>query len=320
MLIKELSPHLTNNAVITALRNKSIRTGTNLEQDKDLVLIVKEGIESYARRKVKDVPKVLRDLMVEAGYTVGYDATEHDLGLEGYVECPYRNDVEAYTIKQLVKEEGGFKGKNLVDFGSGGGVYARYAVDNGASSVLGVDLDVGFIIKAIKDNDGYEDTISYWIGDIQDYRGSEDKDMAIGSYIFSYPKTKEEAINYAKAVASSLKPGGVFIGFNDSPFDVYQGKKYQEFGFTRELESADEGSKVIYKFDEISDPIINYHLKPETYKEAFREVGLSLEWREVQLDPQSKKVPAYWDNFFTNHGENPTSPFVAMVARKIKGQ
>ncbi len=319
MLVSKLDGFV-NAAAVRALRDRSLRAGRNLEQDIDLILTVKEEIESFARKEVKQVPKVLGDLLIATGYTVGYDATEHDLGLEGHVECPYRNDVEAHTIKQLIEEEGGFKSKNLIDFGSGGGIYARYAVDNGALSVLGVDLDVGFVIKAIEDNEGYEDTISYWIGDIQDYQGNEDKDMAIGSYIFSYPKTKEEALNYARAVASSLKPGGVFIGFNDNPFDVYEGKKYKEFGFTRELEGTDEGSKVIYKFDEISNPIINYHLKPETYEEAFREARLSLEWREVQLDPQSKRDSGYWDKFFTNHGEYPKSPFVAMVARKMKSQ
>jgi len=59
-----------------------------------------------------------------------------------------------------------------------------------------------------------------------------------------------------------------------------------------------EGEEVVYWVEGMNDPIVNFHLKPETYEQAFSEAGFSeMEWCRVFLDLSEKNNP-YWDEFF----------------------
>ena len=77
------------------------------------------------------------------------------------------------------------------------------------------------------------------------------------------------------------------------------------------MESSKEGAEVVYWVKGMTDPIVNFHLKPETYEKAFRDAGFSeLQWKKVLLAPSEKGNP-YWDEFFKDE-----SPFIAMLAKK----
>ncbi|MEK6945208.1 MAG: class I SAM-dependent methyltransferase [Nanoarchaeota archaeon] len=226
-------------------------------------------------------------------------------------QLPFRLDVERHTIFTLA---GNLAGKRILDAGCGDGIYARVSVDRGASHVLGVDAFRDFIDLAIGKNKGYEGKIDYHLAFMQNFFGNQDRDIAIGAYILSYPKNLEEAVTYCRAIASHLKKGGMFVGFNNSPFDIFDGTKYKLYGFEKEMHGDKEGGEVIYRVQGLTDPITNYFLSHKTYERAFREAGFSrFSWRDVLRDESSnavKRSKSYWEEFF----EGP--PFAAMVATK----
>ena len=84
-------------------------------------------------------------------------------------------------------------------------------------------------------------------------------DLVVGSYVLSYPKTKEEAIAYCRAIASWLKPKGKFIGFNNNPYNVFTGERYGKYGFRKVMTGDTAGGEVVYWVDGMDNPITNYY-------------------------------------------------------------
>ena len=221
---------------------------------------------------------------------------------------PFRIHIEKYTIFKLLGDP---TGKRILDAGCGDGIYSRELVDHGASFVVGIDGAKDFIELAEQKNKGYEGRIKFVHSFIQDFLGNEDLDSVVASYVLSYPKSLEEATAYCKAMASHLRKGGRLVGFNNNPFEVYNGERYEKYGFRKVMESSKEGAEVVYWVKGMTDPIVNFHLKPETYEKAFRDAGFSeLQWKKVLLAPSEKGNP-YWDEFFKDK-----SPLLAMLAKK----
>lgn len=223
-------------------------------------------------------------------------------------ESSFRDAVEMYTIFSLIGDPTGLR---ILDAGCGDGIYARELVDRGAKHVIGVDCAEDFIEMANQKNQSYEGKIEYHRVFVQDFLGNGDIDLIVGSFILSYPRNLEETVAYCETMASHLKKGGRFVGFNNNTFESFKGQRYEKYGFIKEMKSSDEGAEVVYKVKGMTDPIINFYLKPETYEEAFRKAGFSeFQWQRVLLAP-SEKDNAYWDDFFK---EEP--PFIAMLAKK----
>ena len=221
---------------------------------------------------------------------------------------PFRIHVEKYTIFELLGDP---TGKRVLDAGCGDGIYSRQLVDQGASFVIGVDGAKDFIELTKQKNGGYEERIQFVHSFIQDFPGNGDLDSVIASYVLSYPKSLEEATAYCKAMASHLKSGGKLIGFNNNPFEVFDGVRHAEYGFEKEMHGDTEGSLVIYRVAGMDNPIVNFHLHPKTYERAFREAGFSeFRWQRVLLNP-NQQGNSYWNNFFSNEPS-----FVAMLAMK----
>lgn len=221
---------------------------------------------------------------------------------------PFRIHVEKYTIFTLLGDP---TGKRVLDAGCGDGIYSRELVDRGASFVRGVDGAEDFIELAKQKNKGYEGRIEYCHSFIQDFLGNEDLDSVVASFVLSYPRNLEEAIAYCKAMASHLKNGGRLVGFNNNPFEVFNGVKHAEYDFEKEMHGDTEGDQVIYRVARMDNPIVNFYLCPQTYEQAFREAGFSkFRWQRVLLNPSEQGNP-YWDNFFSNE-----PPFIAMLAVK----
>ena len=239
------------------------------------------------------------------GGDIAYTAEEYGDTKEKF---PFRTEVERFTLFSLL---GDVNGKKILDAGCGEGIYSRALIDLGSSYVLGVDGAQDFIDLAKQKNKGYEGKIKYVRSFIQDFQGEGNLDLVVGSYILSYPRSLEEAVEYCRSIASHLKEKGKFVGFNNNPFDVFKGCKYAKYGFKKEMLGNIEGGEVIYKLEGMNNPIINFYLNPETYEEAFMRAGFSqFRWQRVFLSPGEENNP-YWDEFF--EGE---PPFIAMVAEK----
>lgn len=221
----------------------------------------------------------------------------------------FRVEVERHTLFSLLPD---VKGKKVIDVGCGEGIYSRELVDLGAVHVIGVDGAADFVELARKRNSGYEGKIEYYHKLIQDFQGQGDRDLAVGSYVLSYPRSLDEAAAYCKSIHSCLKEGGKFVGFNNNPFEVFDGFRYAEYGFQKEMHGDAEGGEVIYHVSGMNNPIINFYLKPQTYEKAFRKAGFSsFSWKRILLNPSNEQGEDYWRNFFVNE-----HPLIAMVSEK----
>jgi len=202
--------------------------------------------------------------------------------------------------------------KRILDAGCGDGIYSRRLIDMGADHVIGVDGDEGFIKLARAKNEGYKDRIDYHLALIQDFKGMGDREVVIGSYVLSYSRSLDEAVGYCESIARCLRDGGKFIGFNNNPFEIFDGNKYAKYGFEKEMHGDSEGGKVFYRVSGVTDPITNFYLSPQTYEDAFRKAGFSrFNWHRVMLNPTNPQGKDYWKEFF--EGE---PPFIAMTAEK----
>jgi len=236
---------------------------------------------------------------------IGYDAGEYG----ATKQLPFRLDVEKFTLFSLM---GDVNGKKVLDAGCGEGIYSRELINRGAEHVIAVDGDLEFVLKARERNRGFEGKIEFYRALIQDFSGAGDRDLVVGSYIMSYPINLEEAVKYCRAMFSHLRAGGRFIGFNNNPLNVFNGKRFGKYGCEKEMSGDIEGGRVLWRVEGMTEPIVNFYLRPETYEKAFIEAGFSeFKWSRVLLDPASQQADDYWEEFF--EGE---PPFVAMVAVK----
>lgn len=239
------------------------------------------------------------------GKNIDYTAEEYARTKK---ESSFRNVVEMHTIFSLINNPAGLY---ILDAGCGDGIYARELADRGAKHIVGVDCAEDFIKMANQKNKGYEDRIKYYRAFVQDFFGNEDRDLVVGSFVLSYPRNLEETVAYCSAMASHLKEGGQFIGFNNNTFEKFEGERYEKYGFKKIMTSSKEGSEVHYLVKGMDNPIVNFHLKPQTYEKAFRDAGFSeFQWSKVQLHP-SEQGNSYWDDFFKDE-----PPFIAMIAKK----
>ncbi len=215
---------------------------------------------------------------------------------------PFRLWIERWSIFQAVLDNNTqLVGKRVGDFGSGTGYYSRMLIDLGAASILAIDSEPGMIQKAKEDSASYNPLITYDNACLQDTKGEGECSLVLGSYIMNFPKTPEETLLYCQSLVSHLETGGVFIGFLNNPYERSGGEQYKPYGFWKEY-TADrdgdyDGCPVDVHIDGLSNPIRNYNILPETYEWAFREAGMDMEWREVEVHPSQKKSP-YWNLLF----------------------
>ena len=233
---------------------------------------------------------------------ISYDAEEYS---ERKNSLRMRDCIEKYTIAFLADD---VRALRILDAGCGDGLFSRFFADLGASYVLGVDCTHEFV-RLAREKSGAYANIDYRLGFIQEFLGKGDFDLVLGSYLLNYAKSREELIGYCRAIASHLKPSGRFVGFNNNPFEVFDGTRYGAYGFTKTMHGDGEGQNVVYEIPGLAAPIINYYLSPQTHEQAFAEADLELEWKQILLRPEEDRL--YWKSFFENG-----PPFIAMIAKK----
>lgn len=95
----------------------------------------------------------------------------------------------------------------VLDLGCGYGWHSKYAIERGASSVLGIDLSEKMIAEAKHKNS--DPKITYCVTSLNDYDYPEKTyDCVISNLVLHYIDNLEEV--YQK-VWNTLKPGGVFL-------------------------------------------------------------------------------------------------------------
>lgn len=168
---------------------------------------------------------------------------------------------EWHVLKALMPE---LKNKNVLDLGCGFGWHCRYAREQQASSVVGVDISEKMLTKARKSTD--DPLISYIKMPIEDISFSESQfDVVISSLVFHYVKSFEAI---CKKVYYCLKPGGTFVFSVEHP--IFTSREDQDWCLD------EHGNRLHWAVDNyqsegvrntkfLTENVIKYHRTISTY-------------------------------------------------------
>ncbi|WP_239938754.1 class I SAM-dependent methyltransferase, partial [Rubneribacter badeniensis] len=99
------------------------------------------------------------------------------------------------------------EGKSVLDLGCGYGWHCKFAEEQGATKILGIDLSKKMIEEAQKRNSGNQ--IEYRISGLEEYDYPENEwDCVISNLALHYI---EDIVEIFQKVYRTLKPGGIFL-------------------------------------------------------------------------------------------------------------
>lgn len=133
---------------------------------------------------------------------------------------------EWHTLEKMLPD---FQGKRVLDLGCGFGWHCHYAIEHGASHVLGIDLSERMLEEARKRNDS--PLIEYRRMAIEDYDYPPEKyDVVISSLAFHYLESFQDI---CEKVHRCLTRGGTFVFSVEHPIFTAYGSQdwfYDEQG------------------------------------------------------------------------------------------
>ncbi|MGE5629472.1 MAG: class I SAM-dependent methyltransferase [Caulobacteraceae bacterium] len=179
---------------------------------------------------------------------------------------------EWYELKKMLPD---FKNKKVLDLGCGFGWHCRYAAENGAKSVIGIDISQKMLREA-KNKTKYGN-IEYICMPIEDIDfPAESFDIVISSLALHYVKSFEDVLD---RVHKCLSKGGDFVFSVEHPIFTAQGLQdwhYDDKGnilhwpvdhyFTEGIRNA--------KF--LGEEVIKYHRTLTTYLNSLIKKGFEI--------------------------------------------
>lgn len=200
---------------------------------------------------------------------------------------------EWHTLKEVLPN---FTGKKVLDLGCGYGWHCRYAAENGAAEVIGVDISNKMIEKAktmTKSN-----IITYRCQALEDIDFARDSfDIILSSLVLHYV---EDYRGLVKQCYTLLQKGGTFIFNVEHP--VFTAEGHENYLYDQ------EGKIICYpvnnyfyegqrQTDFLGEKVIKYHRTLTTYLDELLQNGFLLE-RILEPQPSAemmKKIPAMVD-------------------------
>lgn len=179
---------------------------------------------------------------------------------------------EWHELQKLLPD---FSGKRVLDLGCGFGWHCRYAVEKGASYVLGLDPSENMLARA---REMTEDTrVEYRLQSMEEYEYPENAfDVVISSLALHYV---ESFTDISRKVFRCLKPGGDFVFSAEHP--VFTAYGSQDWYY-------DEKGKILHwpvdrYFEEgerqavfLGETMVKYHRTLTTYIHGLLENGFTL--------------------------------------------
>lgn len=219
------------------------------------------------------------------------------LGLAGAPEWP---DVRALLPS--------LDGADVVDLGCGFGAFARWAGEQGAASVLGLDLSTRMLERARAETD--DPRIHFEHSDLEQLRlGFASYDVAYSALALHY---LADVLGFARTVNAGLRPGGRLVLTFEHPIFTAPGRPgFVEVGGRPvwPIDSyADEGARVT---DWMAPGVVKHHRTLGTTLNALVDAGLVVR-RVVEWTPTREQVTVCPDLT----GERDRPMFVLVAADK----
>lgn len=200
---------------------------------------------------------------------------------------------EWYELKKMLPD---FSGKRVLDLGCGFGWHCKYAVENGAVSVTGIDISENMLREAEKRNKS--ERIKYIRMPIEDIDFPQNSfDIVISSLVFHYVKSFDEI---CKKVNHSLVPKGNFVFSVEHPVFTAQGSQdwcYDKNGNIAHWPVDNYYTEGIREAVFLGERVIKYHKTLTTYLNTLLKNGFEIkEVVEAQpSDEMLKTIPEMKD-------------------------
>lgn len=162
------------------------------------------------------------------------------------------------------------KGKRILDIGSGMGVFSRYAIEQGASFVLGLDISSRMCLQATTLLKGLEN-VRIINSAIEDFNWEgEPFDLIVSSLALHYVTRLEETI---KKTASWLRTDGYYVVSVNHPFYTASLPETNTNAPTNEGNYWRRGTRVQHL---LGTEVVKYHETLEGYFQCFQSAGLQI--------------------------------------------
>ncbi|RXM52816.1 MULTISPECIES: class I SAM-dependent methyltransferase [unclassified Chryseobacterium] len=207
------------------------------------------------------------------------------LGLEGAGEW--------HALRNMLPD---FKGENVLDLGCGFGWHCRYAIENGAKSVVGIDLSEKMLAKAQEINT--LEGILYERKALEDLDySSEQFDIVLSSLTLHYVASFDKIV---QNIYQWLTPGGSFVFSVEHP--VFTAEGTQDWVYDK------NGEKTAWPVDNyfiegkrnttfLGENVIKYHRTLTSYLNTLLKYGFKIK-EIIEPEPSHdllKEIPEMKD-------------------------
>jgi ubiquinone/menaquinone biosynthesis C-methylase UbiE len=179
---------------------------------------------------------------------------------------------EWHILKELMPD---MKNKSVLDLGCGFGWHCRYAREQQASSVIGVDISEKMLQKAREKTE--DPLISYLKMPIEEIDFSDSQfDVVFSSLAFHYIRSFEAI---CKKVYNCLKPGGSFVFSVEHP--IFTTRDEQEWHYDDQRNRLhwpvdNYQSEGVRETTFLTENVIKYHKTFSTYINNLIDVGFNI--------------------------------------------
>ncbi|MDL2262936.1 class I SAM-dependent methyltransferase [Bacteroidales bacterium OttesenSCG-928-I21] len=195
---------------------------------------------------------------------------------------------EWHVLKNMLPD---FSGKDILDLGCGFGWHCRYAMENGAKSVIGVDISEKMLEKARRINN--PEGVEYVKKALEDVDFSAAKfDVVLSSLTLHYIESFD---TISRNVYKWLKPNGYFVFSVEHPVFTAFGNQDWIYG--------DDGAKLYWPVDNyfkegkreavfLGEKLIKYHRTLTSYINTLLKQGFKIN-EVIEPDPSKEMLAEF---------------------------
>jgi len=207
---------------------------------------------------------------------------------QSFAMMPLRRYVELPSVYQVL---GDVTGLSILDIASGTGYYTRELRRRGAARAVGVDLSEDMVRAARSREEQERLGVEYVLGDAGALQCLGDFDIVTGIHLLHYANSPQHLNGMCHSVATHLKSGGRFIGYQVNHDLSREPHYYDKYGFNvRISERAADGHPFTFsvRFGDYRSPDITaYYWSKESQEAALRNAGLTgIRWAVPAPSPE----------------------------------
>lgn len=190
---------------------------------------------------------------------------------------------EWHELKKMLPD---FRGKRVLDLGCGFGWHCRYAAENGAQSVLGIDISENMLQEARRRTE--DPRVEYRKISLEEYEYPENSfDAVISSLALHYVESFEDI---CRKVYRCLKPGGEFVFSAEHPIftaygsqDWYRDEKGNILHWPVDRYFEEGKREAVF----LGETMVKYHRTLTTYLGSLLKNGFQITGVVEPMPPES---------------------------------